>query len=158
MKRNVFVQSELLDDICVIEADHDIGAARLREMLLHLVPAGGEVVHVFVEDDEDEQALERLPEVPEGLRVHLHRHKGIEAIVRYAGREVHRTFRPSVTVARVKQWATEQLGITASDAAELMMQVAGTDNRPDADTHIGSLAKGSARVLFDLVPSPRING
>jgi hypothetical protein len=40
-----------------------------------------------------------------------------------------------------------------------MLQVSGTDNRPDADIHIGTLVQGSARVLvFDLVPSPRVNG
>ena len=68
-------------------------------------------------------------------------------------------FRPSATVARVKKWATHDLGISVSDAAELMLQVTGTDNRPDADTHIGTLVKGPGKALsFDLVPSPRVNG
>ena len=56
-------------------------------------------------------------------------------------------------------WATHELGIKPSDASELMLQISGTDTRPDADIHIGSLVRKPTRVLtFDLVPSPRVNG
>ena len=90
---------------------------------------------------------------------HLHRLKSIDVIVRYAGRDVRRAFRPSATVGRVKKWATRELSVEPSDAAELMLQISGTDNRPDADIHIGTLVKAPKHSLeFDLVPSPRVNG
>jgi hypothetical protein len=70
---------------------------------------------------------------------------------------------PNVSLAnvygRIKKWVAHELGISPSDAAELMLQVTGTDKRPDPDTNIGALAKASAKALsFDLVPSPCING
>jgi len=70
---------------------------------------------------------------------------------------------PNVSLAnvygRIKKWVAHELGISPSDAAELMLQVTGTDKRPDPDTNIGALAKAPAKALsFDLVPSPCING
>jgi hypothetical protein len=159
VKRQVFIQSELLADVAVLAVEHDIQVGELRKALYGQLPPVEEEVFVFIEDEDDERAFEILVEIPEGLRVHLHRLKGIDVTVRYAGRDVRRTFRPSATVARVKKWSTHELGITPSDAAELMLQITGTDNRPDGDTHIGALVKAPTKVLsFDLVPSPRVNG
>jgi hypothetical protein len=64
--------------------------------------------------------------------VHLHRLKVIDVIVRYAGRDVRRAFRPSATVDRIKHWSTRELGIAPSDASELMLQVSGTDSESSA--------------------------
>lgn len=161
MKRQIFVQSEFLEDIAVLEVDQSAKPAQVREQLLKLLPelAAGVKLHIFLEDqDDDADAFEKLKEVPDGLRVQLHREKGIDVAVRYAGRDVRRTFRPSATVQRIKQWSTGDLGIQPSDAAELMLQVAGTSIRPDPDVHLGSLAKGDKSIAFDLVPSPRVNG
>jgi hypothetical protein len=159
MKRQVFVQSELLSDVAVLEVEHDIGAEAFKHALRGLLPPTEEIVLVFVEDEDDELIIEKLIEIPDGLRVHLHRHKGIDVVVRYGGRDVRRAFRPSATIARVKHWSTHELGIGPSDAAELMLQVTGTNQRPDADVHIGTLVKAPAKHLsFDLVPSHRVNG
>jgi hypothetical protein len=159
MKRHVFIQSELLRDVAVLVVEHDSPAREFLESLRKLLPRVDEQIHAYIEDDDDELAADRLKEIPEGLRIQLHRLKGIDVTVRYAGRDVRRTFRPSATVGRVKKWATHELGISASDAAELMLQVTGTDNRPDSDVHIGTLVKAPANSLsFDLVPSPRVNG
>jgi hypothetical protein len=159
VKRQVFIQSELLADVAVLVVEHDSPAREFLESLHKLLPRVEEQIHTYIEDEDDELALEKLTEIPEGLRIHLHRLKSIDVTVHYAGRDVRRTFRPSATVARVKKWATRELGVSASDAAELMLQVTGSDSRPDADTHIGTLVKAPAKVLsFDLVPSPRVNG
>lgn len=161
MKIQVFLQSEVLQDIEVLELPGDAGPEELRFACFALLPADAveKEFHLYVEDDDDEEHVETLKKVPDGLRVHLHRLKGIDVQVRYAGRDVRRTFRPSATVARVKRWATMELGIAPSDAAELMLQISGTETRPDADIHIGSFVKAPARsISFDLVPSPRVNG
>ncbi len=160
MKAQVFLQSELLTDIEVLEIDRNAGHAALYEACLaRLGNPQTEEFFLFVEDNDEERPFEKMPEIPNGLRVHLHRLKGIDVVVRYAGRDVRRAFRPSATVGRVKNWATHELGIKPSDASELMLQISGTDTRPDADVHIGSLVRKPARVLtFDLVPSPRVNG
>lgn len=160
MKVKVFLQSELLNDIEVVEVESDGGHTALRAACLakvNLQPQ--ENVFIFVEDEDDEHALEKLKHVDEGLRVHLHHLKSIDVIVSYAGREVRRSFRPSTTVGRVKKWATHELGVVPSDAAELMLQIRGTESRPDTDIHIGTLVKAPKHTLeFDLVPSPRVNG
>lgn len=160
MKINIFLQSPLLSDIEVVEVEANGGYAALRAACLakvNLKPE--ESVFLFLEDEDDEQALEKLKHVDEGLRVHLHHLKSIDVIVRYAGRDVRRALRPGTTVGRVKKWAAHEFNITPSDGAELMLQVKGTDYRPDTDIHIGTLVKAPEHTLeFDLVPSPRING
>lgn len=160
MQVQIFLQSEVLRDVEVIEIDdgvtHDV-LHRVCLSKLKAVPA--EELILFIEDNDEERPFETLERIPEGLRVHLHRLKAIEVIVRYAGRDVRRPFRPSATVGRVKNWSTHELSIVPSDASELMLQVAGTDNRPDPDVHIGTLLTfPQHRLTFDLVPSPRING
>jgi hypothetical protein len=160
MKHPIFIQSELLNDVTILEIEASCTPAELRKLLLDLVPESDRPnVHVYVEDDDEEDALNKLNGVPEGLRVQLHRLKSIDVTVHYAGHKVTRTFRPSATVGRVKKWATHELGITPSDAAEMALQISGTDNRPDSDVHIGALVHAPTKTLsFDLVPSPRVNG
>jgi len=157
----IFAQSEFLNDVRALEVEPTSGGAGVREALLAVLPGGGDIqaLQFYIEDSDDEHAIEKLTEIPEGLRVHAHRLKGIDVNVRYAGRDVRRTFRPSATLQRVKGWAVRELGIAASDAAELMLQVSGTAQRPDPDTHIGALVKFPNRTLcLDLVPSTRVNG
>lgn len=160
MKCTIFVQSELLPDVVAIEVNPSTRPADVRAHLLQLVPESERPqVAVYVEDEDDEHAFDGLTELPDGLRVQLHRQKGVNVAVYYAGRQVQRTFRPSSTVNRIKKWAAHELGITPSDAAELALQISGTDVRPDADTHIGTLVVAPAKgISFDLVPSPRVNG
>ena len=95
MKRQVFIQSELLADVAVLVVEHDSSTREFLESLHKLLPRVEEQIHTYIEDEDDELALEKLTEIPEGLRIHLHRLKSIDVTVRYAGRDVRRTFRPS---------------------------------------------------------------
>lgn len=160
MKINVFLQSEVLADVEVVEID-SAAVGGLHAACMAKLPrehAGSEFI-LFIEDLDEERPFDGMKELPEGLRVHLHRHKRIDVTVRYNGKEVKGTFRPAATVGRVKLWAVKDFGIKPSDAAELMLQVAGTQIRPDKDVHIGTLVKAPAHsIVFDLVPSPRVNG
>lgn len=160
MKVKVFLQSEFLSDIEVVEVESDGGHGSLKNACLakvNLPP--NETAYLFVEDEDNEHAVDKLEQIDEGLRVHLHRLKSIDVIVYYAGKDVRRSFRPSTTVGRVKKWSTRELGIAPTDAAELMLQIKGSDIRPDSDIHIGTLVKSPEHTLeFDLVPSPRVNG
>ena len=159
MNVQVFLQSELLRDVEVVEVDPKAGYEALLRACLAKVNRDGAGLSLYVEDDDDEGAALKLKRIPEGLRVHLHRKKAIEVNVRYAGRHAKREFQPATTIARVKRWATNERGISASDAAELMLQVSGTDVRPDADVHLGALVVAPKhQISFDLVPSPRVNG
>jgi len=160
--RQIFLQSELLKDVEVIELDDAATKTDLREACLarvgHRQPAEGLIL--FIEDEDEEGAFDKLESIDDGLRLHLHRLKAIAVTVRYGGQpDQHRSFRPNATIARVKHWAAHAFGITQSDAAELMLQIAGTDIRPDPDVHLGSLVQAPAdSICFDLVPAPRVNG
>ncbi len=158
----IFLQSELLNDIDVVELHEGATTHDLRQACLGRIDGHphAEAFFLFIEDDDNENAIDELESIVDGLRVHLHRLKAITVTVRYAGRpEQHHTFRPNATIARVKRWAAQAFNITPSDAAELMLQIAGTDIRPDADVHLGSLVKAPQhQVCFDLVPAPRVNG
>jgi hypothetical protein len=161
MAIQVFLQSELLSDIAVIELDDAPTPKDLRRACAERV-ADTQVddeLFLFIEDDDDEDAIDNLKSVTDGLRLHLHRLKAIDVAVHYAGKAVRRTFRPNATIARVKRWAGNEFGIAPSDAAELMLQLAGTNTRPDPDVHLGSLVKAPQyAICFDLVPAPRVNG
>lgn len=159
MSNRIFLQSEFLDGVEVIELDERAGRAELYAEIKQRIGHHEHEVLVFIEDSDEEHALRDLEKLIDGLCVHAHRHKEVRAIVRYAGRSVQRVFRPSATVGRVKTWSLGEFGISPSDGAELMLQIAGTDVRPDVDVHLGALARhGQHEVTFDLVPSPRING
>jgi hypothetical protein len=158
MNKRIFLQSGFLDGVEVIELEEHGGHVELRAAILERIGNRTEEVFIFIEDDDAQDALHDLKELVDGLGVHAHVHKEISVLVRYAGRQVHRVFRPSATVGRVKAWALHEFGISESDGAEFMLQVSGTELRPDVDVHIGALSRHHHEVSFDLVPSPRING
>ena len=161
MNIRVFLQSELLSDIEVIELPQCASTMDLRNICAKRLPSDVDTtgVYFFVENEDDDEAVDSLASVPNGLRVHAHRLKKIKVQVRYAGHVVNRVFRPSASIGRIKKWATRELGISPSDAAELMLQISGSDIRPDKDVHVGSLVCAPKNsIVFDLVPSPRING
>ena len=118
---------------------------------------------VFLEDREaplnDAATLESLAG-KNGVRLHVHRCRHVVVKVTYSGRTVEdHVFGPGTTVGAVKRWAAAKLGIPKEDAAELILQIAGTQEQPDVDVHIGTLvACPACSLAFDLVPSTRIQG
>jgi hypothetical protein len=80
--------------------------------------------------------------------------------VTFNGTTVEHAFSPGATIAQVKNWAAEKkFGIAEEDAGELVLQLAGKDEQPPANTHIGSLVPDDGRELcLNLVPKRRING
>jgi hypothetical protein len=169
MTIRVYVQSEYLSDVKLVEVDDDATLNDLKRAALELLPVGTDVseLSLSVEDDQDDDEEADRPEVTHvrdlkkghGIRVHLHRCKHVEVYVRFANETVHRKFRPATTVGRVRNWAGRKLGMDPGDIAEHVLQVAGTTEQPDVDVHIGTLARRpQCSVTFDLVPAHRING
>jgi len=160
----VFVQTEGQDapfDLKLSEA------ATWRELTDTVRKTAGNIAPssvVLLEDRDDEVPEEVLVGALKGndgtVRVHVHRCHQIAVTVDYSGRPtLQRSFAPSTTVAKVKAWAGHQLGIGPADLAELVLEVAGTNTRPDADTHIGTLvAAGQCSVAFNLVFVKRVQG
>ena len=113
---------------------------------------------LFLEDEDEPLSPTRRIDVP-SIFVHHSRCKRIEVTVRYAGRAFEHQFGPGTTLKTIKRRADKKLDIDAADAAELSLQIAGTNDRPDEAAHVGSVADPSTcSVVFDLVPSDRING
>ena len=95
-----------------------------------------------------------------GLKVHVHRCQHIDVSVTFNGKAKDHRFAPGATVARVKRWATEKaFPMSPEQAAEHVLQLAGTTERPNPGTHLGSLTvHPKCQVRFDLVPNERVNG
>jgi hypothetical protein len=102
----------------------------------------------------DEQAML----VP--LKLHLTRCRHVDLSVRFNGEIALRRFPPGATISRVHHWAARRkFDLSPRDAAEHVLQVRGTDKRPDRDVHIGTLTAGATcSVDFDLVPRKRVEG
>lgn len=169
MTIRVYVQSEYLSDVQLIEVDDDVTLHDLKRAALELIPASTDMseLSLSVEDDHEDDEEEDRPEVTHvsdlkkghGIRVHLHRCKHVEVHVRFANETVHRNFRPATTVGKVRNWAGRRLGMDPGDIAEHVLQLAGTTEQPDVDVHIGTFARcPQCSVTFDLVPAHRING
>ena len=82
-------------------------------------------------------------------------------MVHYNGRNLSESFGPGVPMHRVKEWAVGNKGFNLNpvDAAEHVLQLTGTSDRPDEDVHIGSLVgTTSCGVEFDLVAKVRVEG
>ena len=161
-KINVFLQGEGINDVVRLQLEPKATALDVRRACAsHGVQANGEAA-VFLEDQDeplgDAVTVESLAG-KHGVRLHVHRCKRVAVKVTYSGRVLEHVFGPGRTVGAVKKWAAKELGIQKEDAAELILQIAGTHEQPDVDVHIGTLAACPACALaFDLVPNPRIQG
>ena len=161
-KINVFLQGEGIKDVVRLQLEPKSTALDVkRACASHGVQANGETA-VFVEDNDEplaDSATVASVAGKHGVRLHVHRCRRVGGKVAYSGRTVERVFGPGRTVGSVKNWAAKELGIPKEDAAELILQIAGTKDQPDVDVHIGTLAACPAcAIAFDLVPNPRIQG
>ncbi len=162
-KINVFLQGEGIKDIVRLQLEPRSTALDVKRACASQlgVQMNGEAA-MFLEDREepleDTATLESLAG-KHGVRLHVHRCRRVAVKVTYSSRTVEHAFGPGVTVGTVKRLAAKELGITKEDAAELILQIAGTQEQPDVDVHIGTLATCPAcAIAFDLVPNPRIQG
>jgi hypothetical protein len=121
-----------------------------------------EEVLIFVEDGDEPLTAELLEVVlVEGQHHKLHAHhcNHIEVTVHYDVRSAHHKFSPSTTVGKVLRWAEDEFHIAETEKGHLQLQLAGTNDRPVATTHLGALTSGrECSVVFDLLPSQRIQG
>jgi len=162
-KINVFLQGEGIKDVLRLQLEaHSTVLSVKRAYASQVGVQMDSETAVFLEDQDEPLAeaatLESLAG-KHGVRLHVHRCRRVAVKVTYSGRTVDRVFGPGATVGAVKHWAAKELGIPKEDAAELILQIAGTQEQPDVDTHIGALAACPAcTIAFDLVPNPRIQG
>lgn len=165
MPTRVYIQSEHFSDIKLVEIDDHATIDDLKHAAIELLPPGTDVsaLTLSVEDDDDEAHAHATHvkhlKKEHGIRVHLHRCKHVEVSVRFGAEVADHQFSPATTVGRVRLWAGHELGMQPGDIAEHVLQIAGTNEQPDVDVHVGTLTKcPECSVTFDLVPAHRING
>lgn len=159
---DIFYQGENIRGVehIAIAKDETFGALKRALAEKHGLPAD---ILIFVEDGDEPVDSEALPHRHAGragVKVHLHRCRHVAVGVTFNGETVRHPFTPAATVARVKTWAAEKkFGMTPAEAAEHVLQIAGTTERPDPGTHLGALtAHPRCSVDFHLVPNERVNG
>ena len=151
----------------ILEIEHqeielDQTLEELKQALIEKHSLPNEVL-LFVEDVDDELDSGKeasLHSSKHGLKVHIHRCRKVQVEVNYNGQTVERRFGPGTTIARVKRWAAErEFGMSPDEAGEHVLQITGTDDRPEPGRHLGTLvAYPDCHISFDLVPDERIQG
>ena len=163
-KIEVFLQMEGVKDIMLV---HVPKGGSVRDLLGAAKEHGPkfddeELIKVFIEDEDESVELDLILDeagIKHRGHVHIHRCHRIDVSVNFNGSQVTNPFPPSATVARVKKWATHELGMTEKDAAEHVLEVSGTKVSLDEDIHIGTLVHyPECRISFDLRPKVRVEG
>lgn len=160
----LFLQGEGIEETKLIHISSESTIlAVLEQAKKNGSPSDGDLL-VFIEDGEEPLPVDQ-PIKAAGFRHHgriqAHRCRQITVTVNFNGAEKSHRFPPSTTVARVKKWAVGEHGYNLKpvDAAEHVLQLCGSNKRPDDDIHIGSLTTSpTCSICFDLVPKVRIEG
>ncbi|RIV80354.1 hypothetical protein [Pelagerythrobacter aerophilus] len=159
---DILLQGEGIDDVQLLSLPEgaDLAALLKAANSCRIEPTAEAELLVFIQDEDKPVKDGKLPRAKGGqpLCVHVHRCRKIAVSVTYNGVTKPAEFSPARTVGAVKTHvATKLFELSKQDAAEHVLQLTGSKDRPDADTHIGSLASDCA-IAFDLVPLVRVEG
>jgi hypothetical protein len=139
-------------------------AATLGDLHEALAAAGVPInadTFIFIDEAEEHLHGERhhpLPGIKRGARIHVTRCKRIKATVHFLDETEEREFPPGARVRAVKAQAVHAFRLTPQDAADHVLQICGSTERPASDTPLHELAQSSCAVCFDLVPEKRVEG
>jgi hypothetical protein len=121
-----------------------------------------EETFVFIDEAEQhEQGPHHQPvsRLKHGCRVHVSRCKHIETTVHYLDKSAVQAFPPGARVRGVKAWAAQHFHLSPKDAAEHVLQLCKSPDRPSSDTPLHQLVHGqSCTLCFDFVPEKRVEG
>jgi hypothetical protein len=98
-----------------------------------------------------------------GLKEHshisCHTCKVITVAVFYNGEEVKKKFPPSALISFITRWAKKRLKLDDASAEKLVLQIAGTNERPRPDVRLGQLGTiQGCKIVFNLVAAELIQG
>ena len=83
----------------------------------------------------------------------------IKTTVHFLDKTAEHEFAPGARVRAVKEWAVQTFKQSPKDAAEHVLQLCHSTERPSSDTPLHQLVQGHACDLcFDLVPEKRVEG
>ena len=160
-KTIVFIQGEGAEELVeaeLAEATFD----GLRGALAKLGIEINEEVLLFLDEAEEPlkgKGKSAVPGLKPGARIHVSRCRKIAVTVHYLHRTAEHNFAPGARVKRVKKWAVDKFGLEGPDAAEHVLQLCGSTDRPASDTPLQRLTdRKQCAVCFDLVPEKRVEG
>ncbi len=139
-------------------------AAILGELHDALTAAGIPIdAETFIFIDEAEEHLHQRHEPIRGLkhgtRVHVTRCRRIKTTVHFLDKTAEHAFPPGARVRALKDWAAHNFKLSPKDAAEHVLQLCNSTERPPSDTPLHQLVHGHAcELCFDLVPEKRVEG
>lgn len=87
--------------------------------------------------------------------------KLVKVTIHFECKSVHSKFWAGARVQRVLDWALKELGLTGSDADDLVLRFGKDDSAPvDTDLLLGSLVtrRGGCELEFYLTPEVLVNG
>lgn len=154
----------LLDRPELVEAEIDINASS-RE--LEAILSDKEILLdaetlIFIDEADEPIVRDRhgpLDDLRHGAHIHLSRHHRIKVTVNFVGEAATKAFPPGARVRAVKAFAVHEFKMSAADAAEHVLQISGTTERPASDVPLHSLAKHHGHEIhFDFVPEKRVEG
>ena len=160
----ILLQGECIPDIQVVELGIDDTVKDLLEAAAKFRSdeIEGEFLAFVEGGDEPIADGNKLPENKDRqpVPIHVHRCRRVVVTVTFNGQNKGHEFSPAKTVADVKKFAAiREFGMKPADAAEHVLQFAGTAERPEPETHVGALVScPDCRIAFDLVPHKRVEG
>jgi hypothetical protein len=162
MSITVFVATQYHDRMVEVELPDN---ASIEIIHASVKEAGIEIEEdVILFHDEDDEPIhwngpKRPDHIKHGAKLHLTRCRKIEVTIHFLDKTEWHSFAPGARVRRVKAWAAKHFKLAERDAAEHVLQLCNSTNRPPTDTPLHKLAKrGHCAVCFDLVPEVRVEG
>jgi hypothetical protein len=160
-KTIVFIQGEGAEELVeaeLAEATFD----GLHDALTRLGLEIGEEVFLFLDEAEEPlkgKGKNAVPGLKPGARIHVSRCRKIAVTVNYLHRTEEHNVAPGTRVKRVKKWVIDKFGLEGPDAAEHVLQLCDSTDRPASDNPLQRLAdRKQCAVCFDLVPEKRVEG
>ena len=155
----IFIQGEGIVDIAQLDVNGEESFAFLKALLIRRFSLDATIALLLEDVDEPPDEHKAIGEHGKHVKVHVHRCTRVAVTVTFNHRHVEHSFPPSATIARVKAWAADKLGMSPEDATEHVLQISGTHTRPSPGAHLGSLVScPHCQAKFDLVPEERVNG
>ncbi len=158
----VFIQAHGRAEIFEAEFSSAATLGDLHEKLEGLGIAIDDETFIFIDEAEEHEQGGRhkpLRHVKHGSRVHVTRCKRIATTVNFLDKSETRDFPPGARVRAVKVWAVHVFDMDSKDAAEHVLQLCNSTNRPPSDTPLHQLVHcHHCELCFDLVPEKRVEG
>jgi hypothetical protein len=161
-KTLIFIQAHGRPGILEAELSEAALLGELHDALAAVGITVAAETFIFIDETEDHlhgHRHEPVPGLKHGARVHVTRCRRIKATVHFLDKTAEHAFAPGARVRAVKEWAAHTFKLSPKDAAEHVLQLCNSTERPSSDTPLHQLVHGhGCELCFDLVPEKRVEG